>query len=103
MGFTFPQWRSVDFLPLRDHPPRQAAWGPRSAHSSRDKKLSGPPSSLHCGHKRRGLIPVDRHRGRDGAARTQTRNTDKAFSGHIKTVTLNIKAKFAPAVKENDS
>jgi hypothetical protein len=48
-----------------------------------------------------------------GAARAQTRRVDMStigtftksengFSGQIKTVTLNVKAKFAPAEKEND-
>ena len=28
--------------------------------------------------------------------------SENGFSGQIKTVTLNVKAKFAPAEKEND-
>jgi uncharacterized protein (DUF736 family) len=56
--------------------------------------------------------PVDRHRGRDGRGLAQKRRHhsdhgtstkgENGFSEQIKTVTLNVKAKFAPAEKENN-
>jgi hypothetical protein len=60
----------IDFLPLGAPPRAQAALGPRSAHSSRGKKVSRPPSSAAlrpasgCVVDR--LRPPDRHRGRGG-------------------------------------
>src|SRR3979409_2435968 len=71
-------------------------------HSSRAKKVSGPPSSADAAAKRCGLIapqPVDRHRGRNGAARVQNKETIMAtigtftksgddFTGTVKTLAL---------------
>ena len=86
-------------------------------HSSRAKKVSRPPSSADAAAKRCGLIapqPVDRHRRRNGAARVQTRESYMAtigtftksgddFTGTVKTLALNVKAKIARAEKENDN
>jgi uncharacterized protein (DUF736 family) len=59
-------------------------------------------------------VRVDRHRGRDGAARVQTRRLIMAtigtftkgdngdFTGAVKTLTLNVKTKIARSEKEND-
>jgi hypothetical protein len=103
-SITFPQWRSVYFLPLRKRIPRETRKSP-ACH---------PP--LRCGRKRCGLIALGLLIATEaamGAARAQTRRVDMAtigtftksdngFGGQIKTVTLNVKAKFAPAEKEND-
>jgi uncharacterized protein (DUF736 family) len=103
-SITFPQWRSVYFLPLRKRIPRETRKSP-ACH---------PP--LRCGRKRCGLIALGlliAIEAAMGAARAQTRRVDMAtigtftksdngFGGQIKTVTLNVKAKFAPAEKEND-
>src|SRR5579885_1338573 len=92
----------VDFLPLG------------CAHSSRNKKVSRPPSSAalrparRCGVDR--LRPADRHRGRNGAGSKQTsRRTIMATIGTFKKsgnefvgqiVTLSVQAKNVRIVPE---
>jgi hypothetical protein len=57
-SITFPQWRSVDFLPLRDHPAPQARGDPaqRIPRETRKSPARHPP--LRCGRKRCGLIAL---------------------------------------------
>jgi len=89
----------------------------RIAASSRGKKLALQPSSAAlrpCGCGPVARRPCDRHQGRGGRDRIQrtettmaqigtfTRNDDGSFTGTIKTLTLNIKARFVPTEKDNE-
>jgi hypothetical protein len=101
-----PQRRSVDFLPLRKRIPRE----------TRKSPARHPP--LRYGPKRCGAIAprlVIAIEAAMGAARaidkettmatigTFTKSSDgSGFVGTIKTVALNVKAKIAPADKDND-
>ena len=104
-----------DFLPLGDHPTRKIAQGPRPAHSSRGKKLSGLTSSAAlrpasgCGVGR--LRSVDRHRGRDGRGlenseqgelpwRTSAPSRSPAPSYLGEIVTLSVQTKNVRIVPE---
>jgi uncharacterized protein (DUF736 family) len=93
----------IDFLPLG------------FAHSSRDKKVSPPPSSAAlrpedgCGVDR--LRPADRHRGRDGRGLEQPRRSDMANIGTFKKsghefqgeiVTLSLQSKGVRIVPETN-
>ena len=104
-SITFPQRRSIDFLPLRKRIPRETRKSP--AHH--------PP--LRYGRKRCGLIAlglVIAIEAAMGAARVQTRRLIMAtigtftkgdngdFTGAVKTLTLNVKTKIARSEKEND-
>jgi uncharacterized protein (DUF736 family) len=104
-SITFPQRRSIDFLPLRKRIPRESRKSP--AHH--------PP--LRYGRKRCGLIALGlliAIEAAMGAARVQTRRLIMAtigtftkgdngdFTGAVKTLTLNVKTKIARSEKEND-
>jgi uncharacterized protein (DUF736 family) len=104
-SITFPQRRSIDFLPLRKRIPRETRKSP--AHH--------PP--LRYGRKRCALIALGlliAIEAAMGAARVQTRRVIMAtigsftksdngdFTGAVKTLTLNVKTKIARSEKEND-
>jgi uncharacterized protein (DUF736 family) len=106
-SIAFPQWLKACFFPL-----------PRRRGIPRGSQKSGPSAILRCalglagcgsiapGHKKR-------HRGRDGRGPSkQTENimatigtftaSDSGYSGSIKTLTLNIKAKFVASAKDHE-
>jgi uncharacterized protein (DUF736 family) len=104
-SITFPQRRSVDFLPLR--------W---RAFLARARKSPARHPPLRYGRKRCGLIAPGLSIAIEaamGAARVQTRRlimatigtftkSDEDFTGVVKTIVLNVKAKITRTEKEND-
>jgi uncharacterized protein (DUF736 family) len=102
-SITFPQWWSVDFLPLRTRIPRETRKSP-ARHPSLTLRPSG------AGRSPLGLLIAIEAAW---AARVQTRRHVMAtigsftksgddFTGTVKTVALNVKTKIARAEKEND-
>jgi uncharacterized protein (DUF736 family) len=106
-SIAFPQQLTPAFFPYR-----QAA-----AFLAHDKKAGFRRPPLRCGPEGCGPIAPrakDRHRGCDGRgpSNRQTEMTmatigtftalDNGYTGSIKTLTLNIKAKFAASEKDND-
>jgi uncharacterized protein (DUF736 family) len=85
-------------------------------HSSRGKKAVCRRPPLRCGPDGCGPIAPrakDRHRGCDGRGPTTERETtmatigtftaaDNGYTGSVKTLTLNVKAKFVATEKDND-
>jgi hypothetical protein len=88
-----------------------------SGHSSRANKLGcrRPPLTLRsCGCIPSNPSPLDSHRGRIGRLRTTqeiktmaqigtfTRDEAGAYTGTIKTLTLNVKASIKPCDRDNE-
>jgi uncharacterized protein (DUF736 family) len=87
----------------------------KGRHSSRGKKAVCRRPPLCCGPYGCGPIAPrakDRHRGCDGRGSTTEETTmatigtftaaDNGYTGSVKTLTLNVKAKFVATEKEND-